>query len=90
MKGIRIFVAALSLGAIMALSVGASGADAATCAYQAQIDAQNDAIAQLQAEKADATAGLPASVAARVGATYDAQIAARQQAVAAFEAECAS
>lgn len=90
MNRIRIFVAALSLGALMAFSVVGGGADAATCQYQAQIDAQSAAIVQIAAERDQAIAGLPASLAARVRITYDAQIAERQKAIAEFQAACAS
>lgn len=65
---------------------------AETCQYQAQIDAQNDAIADLQdkRQKVLDNSEYSAAMKARMVATYDAQIQARQDAVAALEAECAS
>lgn len=65
---------------------------AETCQYQAQIDAQNDAIADLQDERQKVldNTSYSAAMKARMVATYDAQIQARQDAVAALEAECAS
>lgn len=65
---------------------------AETCQYQAQIDAQNDAITDLQDERQKVldNSEYSAAMKARMVATYDAQIQARQDAVAALEAECAS
>lgn len=65
---------------------------AETCQYAAQIEAQNEAIANLQAERQDVlnNASYSAAMKARMVAAYDAQIKARQDAVAALEAECAS
>ena len=91
-SGIKTLAVSLAAFAVVA-GAGAfsvSGAAAAGCVYDAQIQAQQEAIVQLQQDKAQAIAGLPPALAARISLTYDAQITARQQAVAELQAACAS
>jgi uncharacterized membrane protein YcjF (UPF0283 family) len=64
---------------------------AETCEYQAQIDGQTDAIADLEQQKLDTqnNSDLSTPVKARIIATLDAQISVRQDIVNDLTAKCA-
>ena len=79
----KLKVLAVSLAAVSVLGFGAiapSASAACSVNVQAQIDAQNGAIAALQAQLATATP--------REAVVLNAQIAARQAAVASLAASC--
>lgn len=81
MKKIRVLAVALASFAVIGFGSMAPSAQAACSVnVQAQVDAQNAAIAELQAMLVTATP--------RTAAVLNAQIAARQAAVAAMVASC--